>query len=891
MHSHAMTLLVQPIGVRTTAGAGSRPGARHGGRLGAAPAPRACSRSEPRLGAEATRARSVRARVFARRASPREIRPVHRLGDHARLVSPQHAARGPSAAHAASNRDDDKDASSSSPSGTSGVGEDAASGESASTGSGAGAKDDAKAEDDQSTETSAIGAEAAASGPPASKLRDDDKGKRGASKDLDKMGRPRDFATWFRLLFQPMRLFTVGMNTFLFFFAANLFHNHQDKAPGTHMVPVTYSRFLEDVKNDEVKYLKVDGAYLTWKPKTPYVIKQPGVGPMGMTENKIEVAYSAARPEDARVPYEQLSKNKVEFGALDKRYQSQRNLNTFITVFIVGMAMVQFSRMGQNRDGARGGGMGGGMMRGMGGGPNTSAGRMTGGKQRGALPPPSTTFNDVAGVDEAKEELQEIVDILKRPEHYTRLGARPPCGVLLVGAPGTGKTLLARAVAGEAGVPFISVSASEFVELYVGMGAARVRDVFARAREQAPAIVFIDEIDAVAKGRSDGRLRGMGNDEREQTLNQLLTELDGFDDEHLVICLAATNRADTLDSALKRPGRFDRTVSVERPDKQGRKEILGVHIGARNLPMREGLDVDEIASMTAGFTGAELANLVNEAALLAGRTGATTVGKEDFESAVLRTVAGIEKKRSILSAAEKVIVSAHEVGHAVVGTAVGNLIPGTSRPEQLSIVARSGGALGFTYIPPGEEDRKLMFADELRGRLVTLMGGRAAEIVACSRVSTGALDDIQRATDLAYKSIAEYGLSPTVGPVSVPTLSQGGREDIFGGGADASQVERQVEGEVKDALVSALYVAKEILVANRKVLDDVTGELSEKEKVMGDELQAWLDDVKAVPTLERFLRGENVLPPEESPLWHMLPLPTVAGKDKRGGNGPAAGAR
>ena len=535
--------------------------------------------------------------------------------------------------------------------------------------------------------------------------------------------------------------------------------------------------------------------------------------------------------------------------------------------------------------------MGGGMMRGMGGGPNTSAGRMTGGKMRGALPPPSTTFNDVAGVDEAKEELQEIVDILKRPEHYTRLGARPPCGVLLVGAPGTGKTLLARAVAGEAGVPFISVSASEFVELYVGMGAARVRDVFARAREQAPAIVFIDEIDAVAKGRSDGRLRGMGNDEREQTLNQLLTELDGFDDEHLVICLAATNRADTLDSALKRPGRFDRTVSVERPDKQGRKEILGVHIGNRNLPMREGLDVDEIASMTAGFTGAELANLVNEAALLAGRTGATTVGKEDFETAVLRTVAGIEKKRSILSAAEKVIVSAHEVGHAVVGTAVGNLIPGTSRPEQLSIVARSGGALGFTYIPPGEEDRKLMFADELRGRLVTLMGGRAAEIVACSRVSTGALDDIQRATDLAYKSIAEYGLSPTVGPLSVPTLAGGGREDIFGGGADASQVERQVEGEVKDALVSALYVAKEILVANRKVLDDVTGELSDKEKVMGDELQVWLDDVKAVPTLERFLGGENVLPPEDSPLWHMLPLPTVAGKDKRGGNGPAAGAR
>ena len=341
-----------------------------------------------------------------------------------------------------------------------------------------------------------------------------------------------------------------------------------------------------------------------------------------------------------------------------------------------------------------------------------------------------------------------------------------------------------------------------------------------------------------------------------------------------------------MDSALKRPGRFDRTVSVERPDKQGRKEILGVHIGNRNLPLREGLDIDGIAAMTAGFTGAELANLVNEAALLAGRTGATTVGKEDFESAVLRTVAGIEKKRSILSPAEKIIVSAHEVGHAVVGTAVGNLIPGTARPEQLSIVARSGGALGFTYTPPGEEDRKLMFADELRGRLVTLMGGRAAEIVACSRVSTGAFDDIQRATDLAYKSVAEYGLSPTVGPLNVPTLSGGGREDIFGGGADASQVERQVEGEVKDALVSALYVAKEVLVANRKVLDDITDELSEKEKVMGAELHGWLDDVKTSPILERFLRGENVLPPTDSPLWHMLPLPQA--KETKN---PAAGAR
>ena len=510
-----------------------------------------------------------------------------------------------------------------------------------------------------------------------------------------------------------------------------------------------------------------------------------------------------------------------------------------------------------------------------------SRGIMGGDSAPKPTPETKTKFKDVKGVDEAKGELVEIVEYLRSPAKFTRLGGKLPKGLLLVGPPGTGKTMLARAVAGEAGVPFFYTSGSEFEEMFVGVGARRVRDLFKAAKAAAPCIVFIDEIDAVGSARNP-----KDQQNTRMTLNQLLTELDGFDDEHLVICLAATNRADTLDSALKRPGRFDRTVSVERPDKQGRKEILGVHIGNRNLPLREGLDIDGIAAMTAGFTGAELANLVNEAALLAGRTGATTVGKEDFESAVLRTVAGIEKKRSILSPAEKIIVSAHEVGHAVVGTAVGNLIPGTARPEQLSIVARSGGALGFTYTPPGEEDRKLMFADELRGRLVTLMGGRAAEIVACSRVSTGAFDDIQRATDLAYKSVAEYGLSPTVGPLNVPTLSGGGREDIFGGGADASQVERQVEGEVKDALVSALYVAKEVLVANRKVLDDITDELSEKEKVMGAELHGWLDDVKTSPILERFLRGENVLPPTDSPLWHMLPLPQA--KETKN---PAAGAR
>ena len=685
---------------------------------------------------------------------------------------------------------------------------------------------------------------------------------------------------WLQAFFQPARLLGLAVNGFLFLFAAQLFTQNSGGGAGggaTHLVPVSYSRFMTSVKNDDISKLTVDGAYLTWKPKTPFVIKRQGTGPLAMTEEKIEVAYSAARPEDASVPYETLHKNKVEFGAIDKRHQSQRNVNTFLTLLVVGVAMVQLNRFGAARRAGGKGAPGGGFMRGM-GGPNTSAGRMTGGKERGALAPPSTTFADVAGVDEAKEELQEIVDILKRPEHYVRLGARPPSGVLLVGAPGTGKTLLARAVAGEAGVPFISVSASEFIELYVGMGAARVRDVFARAREQSPSIVFIDEIDAVAKGRSEGRMRGMGNDEREQTLNQLLTELDGFDGESLVICLAATNRADMLDSALKRPGRFDRTVSVERPDKQGRKEILGVHIGARRLPLKPGFEVDDIATMTAGFSGAELENLVNEAALLAGRKGLSEVGEKEFEDAVLRTVAGIEKKRSLLTAAEKVVVSAHEAGHAVVGTAVGTLIPGCQRPEQLSIVARSGGALGFTYIPPGEEDRKLMFSDELRGRLVTLMGGRAAEIVSCSRVSTGALDDIQRATDLAYKAVAEYGLSASLGPMSVSTLSSGGNDDALFGGGVADGANRAVEKEVKDTLTSALWIAVGLVDKNLRCLDEIGDELSEMEKVSGDWLQKKLDEVVATPDLERFLRGHTPQPPEGSKVWENLPLPAFPPK-------------
>lgn len=582
---------------------------------------------------------------------------------------------------------------------------------------------------------------------------------------------------------------------------------------------------------------------------------------------EVEIVYHTSRPADAPIPYDTLLKNRVDLSAPDAR--NAPNFTPWIALFSLAIIISVFRNAGQGTYGSPSGVSRGGP------GGLSMPGIQRGGRARDALAPPTTTFDDVAGVDEAKEELTEIVDILKNPEKYAKLGARPPSGVLLVGAPGTGKTLLARAVAGEAGVPFISISASEFVELYVGMGAARVREVFARAKAQSPAIVFIDEIDAVAKTRGDGKLRGMGNDEREQTLNQLLTELDGFETESLVICIAATNRPDSLDAALRRPGRFDRTVSVDRPDKQGRKEILAVHTKRRALPLAADAGLDVIAQMTAGFTGADLENLVNEAALLAGRAGKTKVGYSEFEAAVLRTVAGIEKKRSLLTMSEKRTVSAHEVGHALVATAVGRLLPDTERPETLSIVSRSGGALGFTYTPP-TEDKSLMYKDELLGKVTMFMGGRAAEMVVCKRISSGASDDIQRATNLAYKSIAELGFSANVGPMSVSTLSAGGNEEMLIGSDKSSESDAVVEREVKHTLSTALLVACDVVRSNAEVMAELTKVLSENEKVQGDELQAFLNRVVAPPSLAAYLRGDA--PPitkADIDLMSTFPLPEV----------------
>ncbi|XP_028771481.1 ATP-dependent zinc metalloprotease FTSH 9, chloroplastic isoform X1 [Neltuma alba] len=627
----------------------------------------------------------------------------------------------------------------------------------------------------------------------------------------------------------------------------------------TTFVSVPYSDFLSKINSNQVQKVEVDGVHIMFKLKSDVQDSEvAGASKLQESESLIKsvaptkrIVYTTTRPSDIKTPYEKMLENEVEFGSPDKRSGGFFN-SALIALFYVAVLAgllhrfpVSFSQhtAGQIR--------------------NRKPGTSTGAKSSDQGE--AITFADVAGVDEAKEELEEIVEFLRNPDKYIRLGARPPRGVLLVGLPGTGKTLLAKAVAGEADVPFISCSASEFVELYVGMGASRVRDLFARAKKEAPSIIFIDEIDAVAKSR-DGKFRIVSNDEREQTLNQLLTEMDGFDSNSAVIVLGATNRADVLDPALRRPGRFDRVVMVETPDRSGRESILKVHVAKKELPLAKDVDLSDIAAMTTGFTGADLANLVNEAALLAGRQNKIVVEKIDFIQAVERSIAGIEKKTAKLQGSEKAVVARHEAGHAVVGTAVANLLPGQPRVEKLSILPRSGGALGFTYIPPTNEDRYLLFIDELRGRLVTLLGGRAAEeVVYSGRVSTGALDDIRRATDMAYKAVAEYGLNQTIGPVSIATLSNGGIDESGGAvpwGRDQGQLVDLVQREVKMLLQSSLDVALTIVRANPTVLEGLGAQLEEKEKVEGEELQKWLRLVVAPTELALFVQGkqESLLP-------------------------------
>jgi cell division protease FtsH len=444
-----------------------------------------------------------------------------------------------------------------------------------------------------------------------------------------------------------------------------------------------------------------------------------------------------------------------------------------------------------------------------------------------------TTFADVAGVDEAKEELAEVVSFLKDPQSYGRLGARVPKGVLLVGPPGTGKTLLARAVAGEAGVAFFSISGSEFVEMFVGVGAARVRDLFEQARQHAPAIIFIDELDALGRARGSFLPGGGAHDEKEQTLNQLLSELDGFDPSIGIILLAATNRPEILDPALLRAGRFDRQVLVDRPDKQGRIEILKVHL--RKITVASGVPVGDVAALTPCFTGADLANLVNEAALLATRRGADNVTLEDFTQAIERIVAGLEKKNRLLNPHERKVVAHHEMGHALVAMS----LPGVDPVQKVSIIPHGIAALGYTIQRP-LEDRFLMDRGELMNRMTVLLGGRASENLFYEEVSTGAADDQAKATDIARNMVVRFGMDEKLGQVTyepeapsllgVPTGADWRPRHYGEATADA------IDAAVRGLIDTAFKRAVEILWANRSLVDAAAAELLAKETLSKEDL-------------------------------------------------------
>jgi len=443
-------------------------------------------------------------------------------------------------------------------------------------------------------------------------------------------------------------------------------------------------------------------------------------------------------------------------------------------------------------------------------------------------------FEDVAGVDEAKEELMEVVEFLSEPGKFTEIGGKIPKGILLVGPPGTGKTMLAKAVAGESGVPFFSMSGSEFVEMFVGLGAARVRDLFEQAKQKAPCIIFIDELDALGKARGFGMVGG--HDEREQTLNQLLVEMDGFDPNVGVILLAATNRPEILDPALLRPGRFDRNILVDRPDKKGREEILKVHL--KNIKVSRDVDLSVLAGMTSGMVGADLANLVNEAALLAVRRKKKKAGMAEFEEAVERVIAGLEKKNRLINPKEREIVAYHEMGHAIVALS----LTGTEPVQKISIIPRGIAALGYTMQTP-TEDRFLMSKTELLNKIATLLGGRAAEEIVFEDISTGAHNDLARATDIARSMVKEYGMSPKIGQVYFAREKRNQFMNIpMEGAVEYSEATAElIDSEVREIINDQYAKTQKILEERRDILDKGARLLLEKEKIEGEEIKKLLE--------------------------------------------------
>ncbi len=585
--------------------------------------------------------------------------------------------------------------------------------------------------------------------------------------------------------------------------------------------PQPYSEFINLVESDRVERVVIGSSHIE------YVLKSQ------FNNNELDQVFTTVIVnQDTELP-KLLRQHQVEFSATPVNTgDGVWGLIKFLFFFflIINLGSLLFNRGQQGNVGSSPFGIGRSNAR------IYSEGTM------------DVTFDDVAGIDEAKAELYEIVDFLQHQVKYSLLGAKIPKGVLLVGPPGTGKTLLAKAIAGEAKVPFFSISGSEFIEMFVGVGASRVRDLFDRAKRQAPAIIFIDELDALGKSRAAaGSLMG-GNDEREQTLNQLLAEMDGFEPNAGVILIAATNRPEVLDPALLRPGRFDRRILVDRPDKSGRLAILEVH--ARNVRLAEDVDLDKLAARTPGFAGADLANLINEAALLAARRNRTAVLMEDFNEATERILTGLEKKSRVLNEIEKKTVAHHEVGHAIVAS----LMPGTDKIEKISIVPRGMGALGYTLQLP-EEDRFLMIEDEIRGRIATLLGGRAAEELIFGKVSTGASDDIQKATDLAERYVTLYGMSDRIGPIALEKIQQQFLEGITNPRRQVSpHIAEEIDREVKGVIDDAHQIALEILGQNRQLLIEIAQTLLDQETIEGTKLRSQLSLAKKTIAVDQWLQ-------------------------------------
>ena len=601
-----------------------------------------------------------------------------------------------------------------------------------------------------------------------------------------------------------------------FLMAILLFTYVQRYFSSSNVETIPYSQFKQKVAKGSVSKLTVDPESIS--------------GTLKGKDNKPDQQFTTVRVDDPGL-VKDLDDRKIDYSG---RYESKL-LGSILSWVLPIAVMLLIWRFAMKKMGGPGQGV------------------MSFGKSKAKLFVESetkVTFADVAGIDEAKEELQEVVEFLKTTDKFQKLGGRIPKGVLLVGPPGTGKTLLAKAVAGEAKVPFFSISGSEFVEMFVGVGASRVRDLFSQAASQAPCIIFVDEMDAL------GKARGMnvfgGNDEREQTLNQLLVEMDGFESNKGVIIMAATNRPEILDPALLRPGRFDRQVLVDRPDINGREAILKIH--SRNVLLGADVDLRKIASLTPRFVGSDLANLVNEAALLAARKNKEAVGSPEFDEAIDRVVGGLEKKNRVMNVREKEIVAFHECGHAIVAESVQHADP----VHKISIIPRGIAALGYTQQQP-TEDRYLLTRPELLDRLAVLLGGRVAEELVFGDVSTGAQNDLQRATDIARSMVAEYGMSDRLGLVTYESP----RQPLFqpeGYSPNKTYSETkatQIDEEISAAMEVAHQRVRAILSERRKVLDNLARLLSEKEMVQGQELRDMLAGSKPETETEAEDEGES----------------------------------